>query len=59
LTETLAIHAYLNSLLSSGQTEKGNTGEEQSQEHAHHFFDDVSSGGSTALATHDSNQLHI
>jgi hypothetical protein len=28
----------LNGNLSSGQTEKGKTGEQQSQEHAHHFL---------------------
>jgi hypothetical protein len=29
----------LNGLLGSGQTEKGETDEEQSQEHAHNFLD--------------------
>jgi hypothetical protein len=27
----------LNGMFGSGQTEKGKTGEEQSQDHAHHF----------------------
>jgi hypothetical protein len=28
----------MNGMLCSGKTEKGTTGEEQSQEHTHHFF---------------------
>jgi hypothetical protein len=33
-----AIHGCLNEMLGSEQTEKGETGEEQSQEHAHNFL---------------------
>jgi hypothetical protein len=31
------VHGCLKGMLGSGQTEKGKTGEEQSQEHAYHF----------------------
>jgi hypothetical protein len=36
--ESVSRTGYLNGMLSSGQTEKGGRGEEQSQEHAHHFL---------------------
>jgi hypothetical protein len=41
VTETLAMIRQPfreESMLSSGQIEKGDTGEDQSQEHAHHFL---------------------
>jgi hypothetical protein len=37
--ESMSRTRVLNGMLGSGQTKKGETGEGQSQEHAHHFFD--------------------